>query len=117
MISKFKVASEKVYKMRIKAGDTVMVRAGKYKGRTGKVLAVHPKLNKVTVEGINVVKKHRKPTQTQPQGGIIDITKPMWTSKVGIVDSVAKKPSRVGYKIDANGVKTRVLKTSGKEIK
>ncbi|HET9722111.1 MAG TPA: 50S ribosomal protein L24 [Candidatus Saccharimonadales bacterium] len=103
--------------MRIKKGDTVMVRSGKYKGKTGKVLAVHPKHNKLTVEGINVVKRHRKPTQTQPQGGIFEITKPIWTSKVGLLDNAAKKPSRIGYKTDAKGAKTRVLKTSGKEVK
>lgn len=108
---------QKLYKIRIKIGDTVMVRSGKYKGRTGKVLALHPKLNKATVEGINVVKKHRKPTQQQPQGGIIDLTKPIWVSKLGIVDSVAKKPSRIGYKVDKDGNKSRVLKSSGKEIK
>jgi len=69
------------------------------------------------VEGINVVKKHRKPTTQQPQGGIIDLTKPIWISKLGIVDSVAKKPSRIGYKVAKDGSKVRVLKTSGKEIK
>jgi large subunit ribosomal protein L24 len=106
-----------VYKIRIKKGDTVMVRAGKYKGKTGKVIAVHPTLNKVTVEGINIVKKHVKPTQAKPQGGIFEITKPIWVSKVGVVDSVAKKPSRIGYKLSATGIKTRVLKSSGKELK
>lgn len=106
-----------LYKIRIKTGDTVMVRSGKYKGRTGKVLAVYPKLNKAKVEGINVVKKHRKPTQQQPQGGIIDLTKPIWVSKLGIVDSAAKKPSRIGFKMDKDGGKVRVLKSSGKEIK
>ena len=106
-----------LYKIRLKTGDTVMVRSGKYKGRTGKVLAVYPKLNKAKVEGINVVKKHRKPTQQQPQGGIIDLTKPIWISKLGILDSGAKKPSRIGYKIDKDGNKSRVLKSSGKEIK
>jgi large subunit ribosomal protein L24 len=74
-------------------------------------------LNKVTVEGINVVKKHLKPTQTRPQGGIVELTKPIWVSKVGLLDSVAKKPSRIGFKTDAKGAKTRVLKTSGKEAK
>jgi len=108
---------QKLYKIRIKTGDTVMVRSGKYKGRTGKVLALYPKLNKAKVEGINVVKKHRKPTTQQPQGGIIDLTKPIWISKLGIVDSVAKKPSRIGYKVAKDGSKVRVLKTSGKEIK
>jgi large subunit ribosomal protein L24 len=106
-----------VYKVRIKKGDTVMVRSGKFKGKTGKVLAVHPSENKITIEGINIVKRHRKPTQLRPQGGISEITKPLWVSKVGLLDSAAKKPSRVGYKIDKDGNKTRVLKTSGKEIK
>jgi large subunit ribosomal protein L24 len=109
--------SQQLYKIRIKKGDTVMVRAGKYRGKTGKVLAVHPKENKVTVEGINVVKRHRKPTQVQPQGGIIELTKPVWVSKVGLLDSSAKKPSRIGYKTDTKGKKTRFLKTSGKEVK
>jgi large subunit ribosomal protein L24 len=106
-----------VYKIRLKKGDTVMVRAGKYKGKTGKIIATHPTLNKVTIEGINIVKKHMKPTQTRPQGGIVELTKPMDVSKVGILDSVAKKPSRIGYKLDDKGNKTRVLKTSGKEVK
>lgn len=106
-----------LYKIRIKKGDMVMVRSGKYKGKTGKVLQVHPKLNMVTVEGINVVKRHRKPTQQNPQGGIVELTKPLWVSKVGLLDSTAKKPSRVGYKTDAKDNKIRFLKSSGKEIK
>jgi large subunit ribosomal protein L24 len=109
--------AQSIFKVRIKKGDTVMVRSGKYKGKTGKVVQVHPKDNKVTVEGINIVKRSRKPTQQQPQGGIFEITKPIWVSKVGLLDSGAKKPSRVGYKIDDKGTKSRVLKSSGKEIK
>lgn len=109
--------TQALFKIRIKKGDTVMVRTGKYKGKTGKVLQVHPKLNMVTVEGINVVKRHRKPTQQNPQGGIVELTKPLWVSKVGLLDSTAKKPSRVGYKTDAKGAKIRYLKTSGKEMK
>lgn len=107
-----------VYKIKLRKGDAVMVRAGKYKGHTGKVTAVHPTLNKVTVEGINVVKRHVKPTRTQPQGGIIEMTKPIWVSKVGLLDSTAKKPSRISTKVSTDGKKkTRVLKTSGKEVK
>lgn len=106
----------KRYKIRLKKGDTVMVRAGKYKGRTGKVVATHPRDNKVTVEGINVVKKHTKPNRAYPQGGIIEITKPIAVSKVGIVDPATNKPSRIGYKME-NGTKVRILKSSGKEIK
>ena len=107
----------KVYKIRLKKGDTVQVLIGKDKGKTGKVLATHPRENKVTVEGINVVKKHVKPNRAHPQGGIIDVTKPIWVSKVAIVDPSTKKPSRIGYKLDDQGNKTRVFKSSGKEIK
>jgi len=106
-----------LYKIRIKKGDTVMVRSGKYKGKSGKVIATHPSLNKVTVEGINIVKKHQKPNKEHPQGAILELTKPIAVSKVGVMDPAAKKPSRIGYKVDAKGVKTRILKTSGKEIK
>lgn len=105
----------KLFKIRIQKGDTVMVRAGKYKGQTGTVLQVHPSENKVTVEGINIVKKHMKPNQKYPAGGIIELTKPIWVSKVGLLDDKAKKPSRVGYKVDGDK-KTRVLKSSGKEL-
>lgn len=105
------------YKIKLKKGDLVMVRSGKHKGKTGKVSAVHPTENKVTVEGINIVKKHQKPTQAHPQGGIIEITKPIWTSKVGIVEPTSKKPSRIGHTIDDKGNKTRVYKKTGKEIK
>lgn len=105
-----------MYKIRLKKGDTVVVTTGKYKGKTGKIVATHPKENKVTVEGINVVKKSIKPTELKPQGGIEEITKPMWVSKVAIVDD-KKKPSKIGYKVDKDGNKTRVYKTTGKEIK
>jgi large subunit ribosomal protein L24 len=105
------------FKIRLKKGDTVVVRAGKYKGKTGKVTAVHPSENKVTVEGINIVKKHQKPTQAHPQGGIIELTKPIWVSKVSIVEPTSKKASRIGFKIAQDGTKARVFKKTGKEIK
>lgn len=107
----------KTYKIRLKKGDTVMVRSGKYKGQTGVVQSTHPKENKVTVEGINIVKKSVKPDQKYPRGGIIEITKPIWVSKVGIVEPSSKKPSRIGYKVSREGVKTRIYKKSAKEIK
>jgi len=108
---------DKVFKIRLKKGDTVMVRTGKYKGKTGKVTATHPAENKVTVEGINIVKKHVKPNKAYPQGAIVEITKPIWTSKVAVIDPTSKKPTRIGYKVDKEGNKTRVFKKSGKEIK
>lgn len=108
---------DKLFKIRIKKGDTVMVRSGKYKGKSGKVLEVHPQLNKVTVEGVNIVKKHQKPNKEHPQGAILELTKPFAVSKVGIVEPTSKKPSRIGYKVDTKGVKTRIFKRGGKEIK
>ena len=115
--NKQKAISKKVYKIRLRKGDSVIVRSGKYKGHTGKVVQVHPTLNKVTVEGVNVVKKHQKPTKTNPAGGILELTKPIWVSKVGILDSGAKKASRIGYKLAKDGTKSRILKSSGKELK
>jgi large subunit ribosomal protein L24 len=112
-----KSASQQVFKIRLKKGDTVIVRSGKYKGKTGRVTATHPSLNKVTVEGINIVKKHVKPNRTHPQGDIVELTQPIWVSKVAIVEPTSKKPSKIEHKIDAKGVKTRVYKRSGKEIK
>lgn len=109
--------SNPVFKIRLKKGDTVIVRTGKYKGQTGKITAVHPADNKVTVEGVNIVKKHIKPTRQQPQGGIVEVTKPIWVSKVAIIDPTSKKATRIGYKVDAKGEKTRIAKKSGKEIK
>jgi large subunit ribosomal protein L24 len=104
------------YKIRLKKGDNVVVLGGKEKGKTGKVTQTHPSENKVSVEGINVVKKAVKPNKQHPQGAIVEITKPVWTSKVAIVDPTSKKPSRIGYKIK-NDQKIRIYKRSGKEIK
>jgi large subunit ribosomal protein L24 len=106
-----------VYKIRLKKDDTVVVLSGKYKGKTGKIVATHPSENKVTVEGINIVKKAVKPNQQYPQGGIIEITKPIWVSKVSLIEPTSKKPSRVGYSVDKEGKKVRVYKRTGKEVK
>jgi len=93
------------------------VLSGKYKGKQGKIAMTHPTENKVTIDGINVVKKHVKPSQIHPQGGIVEITKPIWVSKVAIVDPSTKKPTRIGYKLENDGSKVRIFKKSGKEIK
>lgn len=111
------MSDNKVFKIKLKKGDTVQVLSGKYKGKTGKITATHPSENKVTVEGINIVKKHVKPNREYPQGAIVELTKPIWVSKVAIIDPTSKKPSRIGYKVDKDGNKVRVLKKSGKEIK
>lgn len=106
--------SQNISKIKLKKDDLVMVRTGKYKGKTGKVTAVHPRLNMVTVEGINIVKRHLKPSKSQPQGSVLELTKPMLVSKVSVLDPTTKKPSRIGFKF-VDGVKKRVYR-SGKEI-
>lgn len=108
---------QKVYKIRLKKDDEVIVISGKYKGQKGKVTATHPTENKVTVSGINIVKKAMKPNKTYPQGGIIEITKPIDVSKVAIYEPTTKKPSKIGYTVDKEGKKTRIFKRTGKEIK
>jgi large subunit ribosomal protein L24 len=108
---------KQIFKIRLKKGDTVVVRSGKYKGKTGKITATHPSENKVTVEGINIVKKHVKPNRQYPQGGIIEITKPILVGKVGLLDATTKKPARVAYKLDKDGNKVRVYAKTGKEVK
>ena len=108
---------DRIFKIRLKKGDNVIITAGKYKGRTGKIMATHPSLNKVTVEGINLVKRHYKPDRARPQGGIVEITKPIWVSKVAIIDPASKKASKIGYSLNSATDKSRVFKRSGKEIK
>ena len=108
---------KEIFKIRLQKGDNVVVRAGKYKGKTGKVVSTHPAENKVTVEGINIVKKHVKPNKEHPQGAIVELTKPIWVSKVAIVEPTSKKASRIGFSTDKDGKKTRVFKSTGKEIK
>jgi len=109
--------NSKVYKIRLKKGDKVIVISGKNKGKTGTITAVHPRLNKVTVDGINIVKKHIKPNRENPQGTVMEITKPIWVSKVAIAEPTTKKPSKIGYKVTKDGEKIRVYKSTGKEIK
>lgn len=107
----------KKYTIKLKKGDTVIVRTGKDKGKTGKVLSTHPFENKVTVEGVNIIKKHQKPNRAHPQGGIIEVTKPIWVSKVAIIDPTSKKPSRIVMQVSKDGTKTRIYKRSGQAVK
>ena len=106
-----------IFKLRLKKNDVVIVLSGKHKGKTGKVLATHPAENKVTVEGVNIVKKHVKPNKVHPQGGIIEITKPIWVSKVAAYEPTTKKASKIGYTFAKDGSKARIYKSSSKEMK
>ena len=99
---------------KIRKGDKVVVLAGKDKGRTGEVLSVRPKEDKAIVRGVNQVRRHQKQTQNQ-EGGIISKESPVHLSKIAIVGKDGK-PTRVGFKIQADGTKVRVAKRSGAEI-
>ena len=101
--------------MKIVKGDKVVVIAGADKGKTGIVQATYPKHNKVVVEGVNVHKRHRKPTQSSPEGSIQEMYVPIDASNVAIVDPKTKKASRVGYKVE-KGQKVRVSKASGSKL-
>jgi len=99
---------------KIKKGDTVVVRSGKDKGRTGTVLQVLPKEDKILVSGVNISARHRKPSQANPQGGIDRREAPMHVSKVGVADKDGKA-SRVRFEVK-DGKKVRVAVKSGETI-
>ncbi|MFJ7748127.1 50S ribosomal protein L24 [Peribacillus sp. NPDC097295] len=101
--------------MHVKKGDKVVVISGKDKGKQGTILEAYPKQNRVLVEGINIVKKHSKPSQVNPQGGIISREAAIHVSNVMPLDLKTGKPTRVGYKIE-NGKKVRVAKISGESL-
>ena len=84
-------------KMKIKKGDKVIVIAGADKGKIGTVQKAFPKLNRVVVDGVNLVTKHQKPTQANPNGGRVELYAPIHVSNVAIYDEKEKKASRVGY--------------------
>ena len=101
--------------MHVKKGDKVVVISGKDKGKQGTILAAYPKKSRVLVEGVNIVKKHSKPSQANPQGGIISLEAAIHVSNVMPLDPKSGKPTRVGYKIE-NGKKVRVAKISGETL-
>src|SRR3954463_1293913 len=96
---------------KIRKGDRVVVLAGKDKGRQGNVLKVLPKESRVVVEGLNMVQRHTRPTQGDPQGGIKNKEAALHVSNVAIVDSKGK-PTRVGFRVEGDK-KVRVAKTTG----
>src|SRR6476646_1040636 len=98
--------------MKLRKDDKVIVILGKDKGKTGTILGVLPKENKVVVENINVVKRHTKPSKKQPRGGILEIAKPIDIAKLIILDPASGKPARVGYESKTDGTKERIFKVS-----
>ena len=102
--------------MKIRKGDRVVVLKGKDRGKEGVVMRVLPSDGKVIVDGVNVAKKHQKPTRSTMQGGIIDKDMPIDVSNVAIVSPKDGKATRVGYKLDDEGKKVRVCKRTGVEL-
>ena len=103
---------------RIRKGDQVMVISGKDRGKTGTVLAVLPKKERVTVEGLNMIKRHQRPTQTAGGtrgGGVIEREGPIHVSNVMLVDPKDGKPTRIGIEIE-DGKRLRVAKRSGARL-
>ena len=102
--------------MKIRVGDKVQVIAGKDKGKQGEVLQVLRKENRVIVEGVNIVTKHIKPSQADPEGGIVTREAPIHVSNVAYYDSKAKQAVKIGYAFDEDGKKYRINKKTGKAL-
>ncbi len=100
--------------MHIKKGDSVKVIAGKYKGKEGKVLKVFPEKNRVIIEGVNIVKRHTRPSQDNPKGGIIEKEAPVHASNLMVV--VNGTPTRIGTRILKDGSKVRFSKKTGETV-
>ena len=100
----------------VRKGDTVIVVAGKERGKKGKVLRVIPEKSRVVVERINMIKKHQKPTQKLRQGGIIEREGAIHLSNVMLVDPGSDRPTRVGMRALSDGKKVRVAKRSGEML-
>jgi large subunit ribosomal protein L24 len=102
--------------LKIKKGDRVRVLTGKDRGKEGTVAYAYPAEGKVIVDGVNVAKKHQKPTRSTTQGGIIDKDMPLPVANVALVCPSCGKATRVGYRIDASGEKHRVCKKCEADI-
>jgi large subunit ribosomal protein L24 len=102
--------------LHVKKGDRVVVLAGKDKGKSGEILSASPKEQRVVVQGVNMVKRHTRPSQANPQGGIVEKEASIHVSNVAHADPKDGKPTRVGSKVLEDGRKVRVAKRSGEVI-
>ncbi len=103
-------------KLRVAKGDTVRVMRGEDKGKEGKILRVYPKTGRVVVEGVNIVKRHRKARRADEQSGIIDFPAPIHASNVMLLDPKSGDPTRVRARMDEDGTKERISVKSGDPI-
>ena len=103
-------------RVHVRRGDRVRVIAGNYKGVTGQVLSVIPSKNRVVVEGVNVRKRHQRPSQQNPEGGIVSFEASIDASNVMLIDPTTEEPTRVKIRIDKDGTKERIAVRSGNPI-
>jgi len=103
-------------KFHIRAGDMVYVVAGKEKGKTGKVLRIDKDAEKAFIEKLNIIKRHSRPTQKNPSGGIIEKEAGIHVSNLMLYDSENQRPVKIGYRTGENGAKVRYNRKTGKEI-
>ena len=102
--------------MPVRKGDTVRVMRGEDKGKEGKILRVYPKTGRIVVEGVNIVKRHRKARTADEQSGIIDFPAPIHHSNVMLLDPKGDKPTRIRSRVDEDGTKERISVKSGDSI-
>jgi large subunit ribosomal protein L24 len=102
--------------MKFKVNDTVKITAGKDKGRQGKITKVFPQNQRVTVEGINLYKRHVKPQGEGKPGGIIEVERPLPLAKIALICKKCNQPTRIGYRLTKTGTKTRICKKCQAEI-
>jgi large subunit ribosomal protein L24 len=103
--------------MHIVRNDVVKVLTGKYSGKTGKVLKVFPDQQRLIVEGVNIIKRHTKPSQKNQKGGIIEKESSIHISNVMVIDPKTNEPTRIGYKFIEDGSKVRISKKSGEMLR
>jgi large subunit ribosomal protein L24 len=114
-VTRHAVNRERV-KMHVTTGDSVRVMRGEEKGKEGKIIRVIPKTGRVVIEGVNIVKRHRKARRPEEQSGIVDFPAPLHASNVMLLDAKTGRPTRVRRRIDADGTKERIGVKSGDAI-
>jgi large subunit ribosomal protein L24 len=102
--------------MKVRKGDRVVVLSGKDRGKEGVVMFAYPSKGRVIVDGVNIAKKHQKPTRATMQGGIIDKEMSIDASNVAVISPQDGKPTRVGYRFDSDGTKVRICKRTGADL-
>jgi large subunit ribosomal protein L24 len=103
--------------MHVVKNDMVKILSGKYSGKSGKVLKVFPDQGRIIVEGVNIIKKHTKPSQNNQQGGIVEKESSIHVSNVMVIDPKTNEATRVGYKFLEDGEKVRISKKSGEMLR